>query len=956
MSANSAASKQPVLTDEEILAHCATLTTAEARREFLTAHPELGTAETVLRIRDLVLRQLRSDPARALSLAEICLMIAESLNDPGSLAHGLRAKANAHYGVGEHGLAIQFHQRAADLYRSLGDQDEVARTLSASIQPHLLLGQYDQAFAAAAEAQRIFESTGNRRRIARLDINVGNIYHRQDRFTEALACYQRAHEEFLLHSDPEATAAILSNIATCQITLNQFAPALATYERAREFCEQNNMPVLVGQADYNIAWLYYLRGNYGRAIQMLRNTREMCRKNDDKYHFALCHMDLSEIYLDLNLSQEAAETAREGAELFQSLGMGYEHAKCTANLATAMGQQSQVFLALELFSKAREMFVREQNSSWPSLIDLYQAVLLCDEGRLFEARRLCLSALNFFDSSTFQGKAVLCYLLLARLHTRNGEWQEAIQQCSRAREKLAGFDSPMLSYQAALQMGELLAITHRRKEAYALLENARQHLESLRGSMSAQELKIAFMKNRLVVYERLVELCLAGEGSLEQAFHYVEQSKSRALIELIFQTAPVLPPRGAGQSPLAQNVRELREELNWYYHRIEQEQLREEDRSPERIQELQQQLRQREDQFIRILRELPSDEAEAECLQAPRPLELEEIRASLPAEAVILEYFQLDEKVYAALVSRAQLEIVPVTLTSRIANLLRLLQFQMSKFHLGQEYAERFAQQLLHTSQAHLQELYDELIVPIRRHIRGTHLIVVPHGLLHYLPFHAFYDGQRYLDQSFTVSYAPSSSIFVLCDRKTVNATGSSLVLGLADASAPHITEEATAVAKSLAPAQLFLGEAASLSQLRESGAEAQFIHIASHGFFRQDNPLFSGIRLGDSYLSLYDLYHLKLPAELITLSGCATGLTALAAGDELLGLTRGLLQAGARSLLLSLWNVHDRSTTELMKSFYAHFRAGNNKVQALHAAMRELREAYPHPYYWAPFRLIGGL
>ncbi len=252
--------------------------------------------------------------------------------------------------------------------------------------------------------------------------------------------------------------------------------------------------------------------------------------------------------------------------------------------------------------------------------------------------------------------------------------------------------------------------------------------------------------------------------------------------------------------------------------------------------------------------------------------------------------------------------------------------------------------------------LYDELIAPVRRHIQADHIIIVPHGLLHYLPLHAFYDGDRYLDQNFIVSYAPSSSIFVLCNRKTGNATGSSLVFGVADASAPHIAEEARAVAKSLAPAQLFLDEAASLSELRQQGAQARFIHIASHGFFRQDNPLFSGIRMGDSYLGLYDLYHLKLPAELVTLSGCATGLTAVAAGDELLGLTRGLLQAGAKSLLLSLWNVHDRSTTELMKSFYAHFRAGSNKVQALHSAMQELREACPHPYYWAPFKLIGGL
>jgi CHAT domain-containing protein len=117
---------------------------------------------------------------------------------------------------------------------------------------------------------------------------------------------------------------------------------------------------------------------------------------------------------------------------------------------------------------------------------------------------------------------------------------------------------------------------------------------------------------------------------------------------------------------------------------------------------------------------------------------------------------------------------------------------------------------------------------------------------------------------------------------------------------------------------------------------------------------MFSGIRLGDSYLSLYDLYGLNLPVELFTLSGCGTGLNVIAAGDELLGLARGLLFAGAQSLLLSLWDVDDRSTAELMKSFYSLRTRQDHTHLALQNAMLELREQYPHPYHWAPFMLIG--
>jgi CHAT domain-containing protein len=141
---------------------------------------------------------------------------------------------------------------------------------------------------------------------------------------------------------------------------------------------------------------------------------------------------------------------------------------------------------------------------------------------------------------------------------------------------------------------------------------------------------------------------------------------------------------------------------------------------------------------------------------------------------------------------------------------------------------------------------------------------------------------------------------------------------------------------------------------LRTDGLHARLIHIATHGTFRQDNPMFSGIRLGNSYLSLYDLYQFKFDAELVTLSGCATGLNVIAAGDELLGLVRGFLYAGAQSLLLTLWDVHDASTSEFMTSFYRRLGDSQDRATALQGAVRELRESYPHPYYWAPFILAG--
>jgi CHAT domain-containing protein len=222
------------------------------------------------------------------------------------------------------------------------------------------------------------------------------------------------------------------------------------------------------------------------------------------------------------------------------------------------------------------------------------------------------------------------------------------------------------------------------------------------------------------------------------------------------------------------------------------------------------------------------------------------------------------------------------------------------------------------------------------------------------LPFHALHDGEKYLIESFTISYAPSAALYSLCHRKPANTQGPSLILGVPDALAPDILDEVQSVASILPEPQLFVGAGADQEVLRQKGPQSRFVHIATHGEFRSDNPMFSGIRLGGSRLNIYDLYQLKLPAELIALSGCATGLNSVAAGDELMGLVRGLLYAGAQSLLLTLWDVHDRSTDEFMKSFYGHFRECGEKALALQRAMLHLRESQPHPYYWAPFLLVG--
>ncbi len=233
---------------------------------------------------------------------------------------------------------------------------------------------------------------------------------------------------------------------------------------------------------------------------------------------------------------------------------------------------------------------------------------------------------------------------------------------------------------------------------------------------------------------------------------------------------------------------------------------------------------------------------------------------------------------------------------------------------------------------------------------------MVPHDFLHHVPFHALYDGERYLSDSYSLSYSPSASVYYLCRIKKTHSEDSSLVLGISDERAPHIRDEVRAVSEALPDSRLLVDEEADEEALRVHAERCRILHIATHGVFRQDNPMFSAIQLGESRLSLFDLYGLKLnaDADLVVLSGCGTGLNVALGADELVGLSRGLLYAGAQSVLVTLWDVNDRSTADFMRSFYRQLSAVPKPARALQLAMRETREQYPDPYYWAPFVLIG--
>ena len=225
---------------------------------------------------------------------------------------------------------------------------------------------------------------------------------------------------------------------------------------------------------------------------------------------------------------------------------------------------------------------------------------------------------------------------------------------------------------------------------------------------------------------------------------------------------------------------------------------------------------------------------------------------------------------------------------------------------------------------------------------------------MHFLPFHAFYDGEKYLIDEYEVSYAPSASIKKYCLERGEIAGESPLLVGASDQNAPLIGEEISRLNELFADARVLHDAQATRAAFIENSKASSFLHIATHVIFRHDNPMFSSFKLADGWFTALDLFSIVCETNLVTLSGCQSGMNQVTGSDDLLGFTRGFLYAGARSLLLSLWNVNDESTTALMVNFYREWQKGAAKSTALRSAMLAVRADHPHPFYWAPFLLVG--
>ena len=935
----------------------ADLGTDEQRQEFFSDAPELLQTATVERLSESINRLVREDLEAAERLSATAAWVAEALDDDLARGRHLRAAGNLAFAKRAYREAAELYETARGLLAGVGHERETLRTLYTGLLALSQLGRYDKALEWAEEAERLCQSVDDPLLRARLEFNIGHLSAQRDRWRQALRRFRSAHASFLAGGQATDIGAALRNIAVSYQQLNEIESAVGAYQEALDYCSEHGLTRLALELEYNFAYLFYLRGQYSQAIRRLESVRERCVAGQDHHHMALCDLDLAEVYLELNLPAEAERLAHRAAAECGRLGMEYEGAKAMTQEAFAAHRQGRWRHSLGKLAEAHGLFATLGNRYWVAVVDLFRAQILHERGMLEQAVPLVRSALAETQEIGLPVGIARCEIQLARICLGEGVPETAREHCASALRRIEGLGMPALESRALLVLALASEAAGDPGAALAELRRALAGFDRLRGHLAGDELKVAFSRDQQEVYEALIALLLTrdGESSQTAAFEYVQSAKSRALIDLLGSRVAEVFPVQTGQVALAQEIRKLREEVHWYARQVDVEESRGERRSDERLEDLRSAGREREQRLLRLLRRLQAGDPELAALQGAVQMDLGAIRASLSDDTQLLEYFIARDEVYLCLLDQDGLEVRRVAEASTIRSAHRQFQLQLGRFRMPEGVKEELAEHTLASSRRLLRRLYDDLVGPVRDRLRRHQLIVAPHGFLHQLPFHALHDGEQQLIDHFSISYVPSATVLSLCARRRGERGKGATVLGVPDERAPLIRDEVEAIAKLLPDARLFVGEEANEESLERFGTGCRLLHIASHGLFRRDNPMFSAIRLGGgSRLSLFDLYNLRLRADLAVLSGCSTGLSAVHGADELIGLTRGLLYAGARSVLVALWDVDDRSTFEFMPLFYRHLADGSDPVEALQAAQRQIRERYPHPYHWAPFVLVG--
>ena len=838
----------------------------------------------------------------------------EELDDPDELANTLYAIGVLQYDGDELGAALESFNRALDLRRELHQESGQALLLNGIATIHREQGEGDKALEMYRRALALSRSVKDRSDEANVLQNMASIYLRRGELQEALELYTAALEIHRYLGNPASEGRVLSYLGATALYLGDREQALDHYTRALQIQRELGNEVWEGYTLRDIGWVYDLRGEPRVALEHYTLANEMGLKLKDPRLQALASQGMGRAQRALGAPQEAAAQSERAVRFFQEAGSALGEINSLVDLGLAYQDLSDPQRAAELFYRARD---------------------------LSRQRKTLVAEANA---------------------------QAAVARLEQARGNLPA--------------------------AAAAIEEALRIVESIRPKVSTQRQRVSFFASRREYYDFFVDLQMRlherdpDGGHLAAALAQSERARARGLLDLLAEGR--IDVRQGISSELKQREEEIENRISL----LQGDLLDDLSREGKQTSRIEADLDRAEEERERIEWEIQREHPHYAAFRNPAPLSPEQIQELLDPRTALLEYTVGKDSSYLFVVTQDRLEGYRLPAAAELDELVETLRGTLED--PGRKHRSRYIEAAY--------RLYEILLAPAREVLRDKpHLIVSPDGPLLLLSFEALltapegggsgYAGLPYLIREKSVTYVPSASVLaeLRAPEAVPAAAGAGLFVGFADPAyerpspAPG-TAAAGPLAGLLAPQRLTYSrdELQGIASLFPAGQvrsyfdrdaseenvknnpdlrNALWLHFAVHGFVDQARPEYSGLVLsldGDpgenGLLQVYEIFSLDLSADLVVLSACDTALGKNVRGEGLLGVSRAFLYAGAASVAVSLWQVADESTSDLMVRFYRHLIATGDKAQALRLSKLELIQEgrYDRPYYWAPFILIG--
>jgi CHAT domain-containing protein/Tfp pilus assembly protein PilF len=712
----------------------------------------------------------------------------------------------------------------------------------------------------------------------------------------------------------------------------------------------------------NLGDVYFKLGDFIAAKRAYTESVELSRAVNDESNQSSVLQSLGDLYLaESDLHQALASYE-------QALAIG-EKLKDRGNLVGSL---------LGLSALHRQMGNRQQAMTY------VQRVLKMLEGR---------------TEPRWQGEALTC---LGLLHLRFGENPEALA----AFEKVLAIDPSSTARRSLWEAHSGSAVAYvRSKELTKALEHyqrAIEAIEKVRIGLGSDEDKAGFFQDKVRIYKELIALLLdpqlrdATPHHAAEAFNYNERARARAFFDLLAE-ASVNPEQDAAPTLLKQRE-ELRGRINQLSAKLLQERSLEiEKQDQTKISRLKKDLDGADVEWGDWLRELRRRNPRYAALKYPEPVTLEALQRTLDDKTILLSYSLAAPESFLFAVTHDGLQVKRLPSEAKVGEEVQRLLATITD--RNNPAPDEYRRQALRLSQE---------LLPASQMLAGKkELVVIADGALHRLPFEVLLLPARiaqrdlrqlpYLIREFAISYAPSASVlFELQNRpretaargfiafgdpvydraenvaSTLRATSGGGRLNLQRLPYSHTEIDGIAQLFAKDDRELFFGDAATEENVKAPDRLSRYrmVHFSTHGSLNETRPRFSGLVLSlpatnpqsairnpqseDGVLSAYEIFNLKLKADLVVLSACETGLGKEVRGEGLMSLTRAFMYAGTPSVVVSLWNVNDQSAADLMIRFYRHLKSGKSKSEALRQAQLETIRDNGSPFYWAPFVLVG--